>query len=274
MVLEKPLEQVLKNKKVDLPFCISWANEPWTRAWDGKTNEVLLSQDYGDKSDWVKHYDYLKQFFFDNRYIKIDNKPLVVIYKLQSIPNRDEMIDCWNKLAIESGFNGIYLVETLNGLQKESCSNKSEAVIEFEPNYTIHYDMQVIDKLKNKAKNIIMMGKKGKFFYKTKDYDIVWKRILKRSTKIEGKKVFPGAFIDWDNTARKGENALVFDGATPEKFEKYLTKQIKKAKEEYNSEFVFINAWNEWAEGTYLEPDKVNGHKYIESVKKAIDANK
>lgn len=270
MVLEKPLEQVLDNKEIDLPFCVSWANEPWTRSWDGLTNEILLQQDYGDKNDWVNHYNYLEKFFKDDRYIKVNNKPMVVIYKLQSITYYDEMVECWNELAEKSGFDGVYLVETLNGLQKDPCSKKSEAVIQFEPNYTIHHDRQFIDKFENKIKNIMMIPKKGKFIYKTMDYDITWKRILKRRMFIESKKVFPGAFVDWDNTARKGEKALVFNGGSPEKFGKYLDEQIKVANEFYKSEYIFINAWNEWAEGTYLEPDKENGYRYLQEIKKAV----
>lgn len=218
MVLQKPLEQVLENKDLDLPFCVSWANEPWTRSWDGKTSEVLLSQKYGDKGDWLNHFNYLLQFFKDDRYIKIDNKPVLVIYKVESIPNHQELFEYWIEKAKENGLEGLYIVETLNGLQKKEVSNLSEAVIQFEPNYTIHHDRPVIDKVKNKLKNLSMIPSKGKFIYKTMDYDITWKRILKRNMEVKDKKVYLGAFIDWDNTARKGDKALVFNGATPKKF--------------------------------------------------------
>ncbi|MFJ7747980.1 glycoside hydrolase family 99-like domain-containing protein [Peribacillus sp. NPDC097295] len=270
MVLQKPLEQVLKNENIDLPFCISWANEPWTRSWDGKTNEVLLSQEYGDTEDWLNHFEYMLKFFKDERYIKVDNKPVLVIYKIESIPNHEELFDFWINKAKENGLEGLYIIETLNGLQKKEVSNTSEAVIQFEPNFTIHHDRPMIDKLLNKLKNISLMPQKGSFIYKTMDYDITWKRILKRNMYVEKKDIFLGAFVDWDNTARKGENALVFNGATPEKFEYYLRQQIKRGKELYQSEFLFINAWNEWAEGTYLEPDKKNGFSYINAVKQAL----
>ncbi|OIJ21728.1 glycosyl transferase [Anaerobacillus alkalidiazotrophicus] len=270
MVLQKPLEQVLENKDIELPFCISWANEPWTRSWDGKTNEVLLAQEYGDKEDWLTHFNYMLKFFKDDRYIKVNNKPILVIYKVESIPNHVELFEFWTNKAKENGLEGIYFIETLNGLQKKEVSNISEAVIQFEPNYTIHHDRPLIDKIQNKLKNLLMMPHKGSFIYNSMDYDITWKRILKRNMKVENKQVFLGAFVDWDNTARKGEKALVFNGANPEKFEKYLSQQIRKGKED-NSEFLFINAWNEWAEGTYLEPDNRNGFAYLEAVKKAVN---
>lgn len=272
-LLEKPMEQMLQNKELDLPFCISWANEPWTRSWDGKTSDVLIAQSYGEEDDWENHFNYLLPFFKDERYIKVNNMPMVVIYKLQSITHREQMIECWNKLAKKSGFDGIYLVETLNGLQKNVCSEISEAAIQFEPNYTIHHDRPIQDKIKNKIKNIAMVPSKGKLFLNTIDYDITWKRILKRKMKLNNKTVFLGAFIDWDNTARKGKKSMVFNGASPEKFGKYLGIQINRAKEIYNSEFLFINAWNEWAEGTYLEPDKNNNYEYLQMVKKAVYNN-
>lgn len=273
MVLQKPLEQVLKNKELDLPFCISWANEPWTRSWDGKTNEILLAQNYGDKKDWLNHFIYMLQFFKDGRYIKVDNKPVLVIYKAESIPNHEELFEFWISKAKNHGFDGLYIIETLNGLQKNEVSRLSEAVIQFEPNYTIHHDRPIIDKLINKLKNIIMVPKRGKFIYNTVDYDITWKRILKRKMVINNKNVILGAFIDWDNTPRKGKKALVFNGSTPYKFEKYLSEQIYRARRIYKSEFLFINAWNEWAEGTYLEPDKKNGYAYLKAVKKALEKN-
>ncbi|GER70384.1 glycosyl transferase [Weizmannia acidilactici] len=270
-VLEKPLEQVLNNSSLDLPFCISWANEPWTRSWDGKTNEILLAQDYGDKKDWYNHFQYLLQFFKDQRYIKIDNQPLLVIYKVESIPNHKMLFEYWINLARKNGFKGLYIAETLNGLQKNSVSNLSNAIIQFEPNFTIHHDRPLIDKIKNKIKNITLIPSKGSFIYKTMDYDITWKRILKRKINLNDKDVFLGGFVDWDNTARKGKNALVFHGGSPEKFKKYLKLQIKNAKLKYNSDFIFINAWNEWAEGTYLEPDKKYGNSYLKAVKEALE---
>ena len=96
-LMEKPLELMRKNKGVDMNYCLSWANEPWTRSWDGKAKEILIDQCYGDKSDWTKHYNYLSNFFSDDRYIKIDNKPVLFIYRINSIENHDEMISLWKK---------------------------------------------------------------------------------------------------------------------------------------------------------------------------------
>ena len=106
LLLEKPMENMLKNRDIDIPFCVCWANEPWTRAWVGET-KVLIPQLYGEKREWKEHFDYLLPFFKDSRYICDDGKPLVVIYRPEVIECLNEMLDYWNELAIQEGFEGV-----------------------------------------------------------------------------------------------------------------------------------------------------------------------
>lgn len=261
-LLEKPMEQMLANPAINIPFCFSWANEPWTRAWDGNLKETLMPQQYGHQPQWQSHFDYLKRYFIDPRYIKVNNKPVFLIYNASAIPHIDEMVSYWDTLAKQQGFNGIYLIETLNGYQKQSYIQNSDALAEFEPMYTLthHYPkyLKIWQKLKQKISADI------------RSYDTVWQRILDRTPVSAGKPIIPGAFVDWDNTARKHKRALILHGATPEKFSSYITTQIKRAKNIYHSDFLFINAWNEWAEGTYLEPDKKHGYNYLKAIQNAL----
>lgn len=260
-LLEKPLENLIKNKHIDTKFCISWANEPWTRSWDGKNKDILINQEYGNENEWKNHFDYLLQFFLDDRYIKIDNKPLFVIYRTNNIPNCEKMINYWQELAKKNGLNGLYLVETLNSFQRKPCINSSEAVIEFEPMYTLKYDMPIIKQIKrlyNKKTNSL----------DTFEYEVIYNRILNRKTKYLGKEKFSSAFVDWDNTPRKGTKGTVCLGASPDIFEKKMDRLMNKCKQEKNDRFIFINAWNEWAEGTYLEPDSKHEYRYLEVIKK------
>lgn len=257
-LLEKPLEQMLIRKDINMPFCLSWANEPWTKAWAGKSKEVIMPQKYGEESDWLMHLEYLIQFFIDDRYIKIGGKPIFVIYRTESFNRFDEMISFWQKKLISFGFNGLYIVETLNSFQKKPKLVNSSAVIEFEPMFSIR-------KKSNKYLNSLI-SKVDKIFrktsYKLVDYDIIWRRIIKRNNNY-GKTRFLGAFVDWDNSPRFGEKGTIFVGASPDKFQKYLLEQTKKSEPE---SYIFINAWNEWAEGAYLEPDNYNGNGYLESI--------
>ncbi|MBO3322517.1 glycosyltransferase WbsX family protein [Clostridium perfringens] len=262
MLLEKPMENMLNNKNIKLPFCISWANEPWARPWDGKNKEVLMSQVYGEEKEWKEHFDYLSKFFVDDRYIKIDNKPLMLIYRTSNIPKCDEMIECWNNECKKLGFDGIYLVETMNSFQNKSCVNKSDAVVEFEPMLTIRHHLPIhIQGVRYFKKKLGVLDKLN--------YDNLWNAVINKNEDY-GKKKFLGAFVSWDNTARKKNKGLVLNEDSPSKFKKYFKKQYDKAIE-IGSEYIFINAWNEWAEGTYLEPDKENEHGYIKALNEVLN---
>lgn len=263
-LLETPINEVLRTGEPDFPFCFSWANEPWTRRWDGNERDVLMPQDYGDEEDWKEHFNYLLKFFQDKRYIRVEDKPVFLIYRPGSIPRCEEMLLYWNHLAQENGLSGIYFINTLNSFPLYN-SNGFDASLEFEPSYTVVHsncgNIRHIVKGYNKRRLSVI------------DYDVVWKCILNRTVENKGNKTFPGAFIDWDNSARLGYKGTIFTGANPLKFYEYFNEQIKRAISYYDSEFLFINAWNEWAEGTYLEPDKRFGFQYLEAVKNALGNN-
>lgn len=265
LLLEKPLESMLKlENKID--FCFCWANEPWTRAWDGRTSDVLMPQKYGDKESWEKHFQYLLPFFKDSHYIKKNEKPLLVIYRTNNIPRCDDMIVYWNKRCQENGFEGISIVEELNSFQTEPVCKNSEALLEFEPMYTLKHGRTKLNRGFDKIKAMIhnKLNHNELLIY---DYDRIWKYITQRTSNTKfDKSLYLGAFVDWDNTPRKGEKGLVIQGASPEKFKKHMKAQLEKAKA-LDSEYIFINAWNEWGEGTYLEEDKDNGDNYLEAVK-------
>ena len=275
LLLEKPMENMLANPNVKLPFCVCWANETWARTWDGKEQDVLIKQNYNEDEDgWKKHFDYLLQFFMDDRYIKHDGKPMLLIYKPQLITNGKDMLKYWRKLAVEAGLPGLYI-----GYQHHSAFDYDmdeygfDFGVEFEPFYTVRELKKEISSKGSKFKYAFTHPKwairkiREKLFKKPViyDYDEIWSRITKR--KPENLKSLPGAFTAWDNTPRRGNASNVFYKSTPDKFKKYFEEQVRRAKEIYNSEYIFINAWNEWAEGAHLEPDTVNGYGYLEAVK-------
>lgn len=288
-LMEKPIESFLNNKELNIPFCISWANEPWTRAWDGGSSNIIMPQEYGDKTEWGKHFEYLLSFFEDKRYIKEDGKPMLIIYRMEIIPQLDDMLSYWNELAIKSGFNGLHIVSQGsaygNFLVKSSLVN---SFILYEPGYT--QAEFSFDRTEGAFKNHLKSPRLGLslLFQKIKtnfakllkidnvrmnttilNYDLFWKHILKRKyTSL----MYPGAFVDWDNTPRRGaKGGRVFKGSNPRKFAKYMQLLIQKVKQEASSDFLFIDAWNEWAEGTYLEPDKKNEYGYLEALKQALN---
>ncbi len=270
LLLNKPLELIRDSNFEKIPYCFCWANESWTRTWEG-SKEFLLKQEYGDVQDWEEHFKYLLSFFKDDKYIKKDNLPVLILYRTKNIPDCDEMIKYWEQRCKEEGFDGIYIIEELNCFQDRTMCCESKAFLEFEPLYTMTFGRSFCDKVCHGivSKIFNMLNNAHNQIYV---YDRLWTNILKRKHKIDTDKAcFLGAFVDWDNTARKGKYGRITLGANPKKFNKYMRAQYNKANS-INSEYIFINAWNEWGEGTYLEPDKRAGYEYL-SVIKSLDKN-
>ena len=289
LLLEKPMEQMLANPKVDIPFCISWANEPWTKAWVGDVKTFLIPQKYGNEKEWREHFDYLLPFFKDNRYIKVSGKPLFIIYRPEVIPCLNDMLDSWNQWAVESGLPGISFAYQTNtfDLIKNHDDSRFDYNIEFQPGYammnlkkgkfeTLRAIRRTVQRFVERHTGIDIyrygMSKLGKVMNTNRiSYDAAWEQIIQ--TRPATKKNVPGAFVAWDNSPRHGERGRIYVGDTPEKFEKYMTLQIKNARENYHSDMIFMYAWNEWAEGGYLEPDTRSGYRNLEAIKNALEAN-
>lgn len=275
MLMEKPIEMFLQDKSLDQKFCISWANETWSRRWNGSEQDVLIKQEYGDKEEWTKHFEYLLDYFKDDRYIKVDNKPLFVLYKPEIFPQYKEMFNLWNDLAKKNGLEGITFAV------QGAVWNNIENVDDSEVQYRIMYEPGFTGTQSHKKKGValglstlvlkIYTKLKINFNVQLLSYDAYCKNIINR--KVTSNKFIPGFFVDWDNTPRKGKNGSSFLGSTPEKFGYYFSKLIYKTRREYNKDMIFINAWNEWAEGCYLEPDKKHGLKYLENLRKALKEN-
>ena len=282
MLLEKPVEIYLKDSSIDFPYCICWANEHWTQAWVSKHDRILIAQQYGEKKQWEEHFNYLLPFFQDLRYIKNDGKPLVVIYRPELIDCLNDMLDYWQELAKINGFPGLdFAYQQIHlELQKDKDDSRFAFNIEYQPAYAV-YDMtkekfKYLRKIKRTLTaglqkigiNIEQIRPQGLI---KRSYDEVWKSVLER--KPQSEKSVPGAFVDWDNTPRRQERGSVFVGASPEKFEKYMTEQVRRAKDVYKKDMIFLFAWNEWAEGGYMEPDEKNGFGYLEALRNALIAN-
>ena len=299
MLLEKPMEQMLKNKSIDLPFCIWWCNQPWTKSWIGNNDKVLIAQKYGDEKEWINHYNYLRQFFLDKRYILNNNKPIIGIYQPTIINCLSDMIDCFESLAKKDGFDGIDLmcsmksykyinknIEIYNlfnhyvewgfSLAMEKYSEKNDSRV-----YLLLRDVkdsisEKFEKVFGRALPISMICDYIKKRMKNEqilklDYDRIWNYLI--SIMPYSEKSIPGAFVDWDNTARYGERGSVMVNSSPEKFAKYLSEQIKNAKVNYKTDMIFLQAWNEWAEWSVLEPDEYNGYSYLMAIKEALINN-
>ena len=284
-LLEKPAEQMLKNKSIDLPFCFCWANENWSRNWDGGNREIIVKQDYGEKKDWEEHFQYLLTFFKDSRYITVNGKPLLVIYKPDLINSIYEMVSYFKKRIVEEGFPGICLAFQFPTYYMDVFYRDDifDYMIEFEPvfsrNNIVRHSSKKIEIVrkffgekmitkyrnsKNQLKHTFAKPHHLSMFF----YDEAWEKILNQKW---NNKLLPGTFVDWDNTPRN-KHGVVYSGFTIEKFEDNIKKLVKRAYQE-NKQMLFINAWNEWGEGAYLEPDERYGYRKLEAIRSALNGD-
>lgn len=277
MLLSKPAEIMLENNTVDIPFCFSWANHTWSRNWANKEDVVLKEQKYGDEKDWERHFYYLLDFFNDNRYIKIDGKPLMTLYNPLGVKEFPSMMKLWQKLAKENGLPGICFVHQQNEFDhtKEYGGDLFDYGIEFQMNRAV---LQFISKsilfavervLNRIADKLPLLRSKATTMHYS--YDTIWEIII--TTPPKGESWFPGAFVDWDNTPRRKNRGQLCTDVNPEKFRKYLAIQVKRARDVYEKDFLFMFAWNEWGESGYLEPDEKFGYRMLEAVRDALIEN-
>lgn len=264
MVLEKPVQNLLDNKEIDFHYCFAWANESWTKTWHGAggNKEILIPQTYGGEEEWSRHYEYFLPFFKDERYIKEDNKPVLLIYRLRNIPHFNDMIRYWNMRAQNDGFAGVFLLSMNVCREHVSKSRWVDGSVDFEPNRTKSERLKAPSPLTPKENGGEIWNR---FAIRTIDYDTINRDM---QAIPHGKNEFRTVFIDYDDSPRRGVRAVVTRGSTPKKFGKYLRETIRKSLSEGN-EYVFINAWNEWGEGNYLEPDVRNGYGYLEEVRRS-----
>lgn len=264
-LLEAPAERYRRDGQIDLPYCLCWANHTWLNAWAGPRlqDTIFIKQRYGNEEAWRRHFNYLLDFFRDDRYIKIDHKPVFFMYMPKDMPRLERMIELWNQWAREAGFAGLYLIQMHSAAGFDVRRDLFSAKVDFEPLRTWSKKAAGTEmELSIPAAEKESLKKLG-----VHDYDLIYEKILARKyTKAD--RIFYGAFTDWDNTPRRGRLGITVRGSTPEKFQKYLFELLRRSAIAEN-EILLINAWNEWAEGAYMEPDEQHGHGYLQAVKNA-----
>ena len=265
-LLEKPIELYYESKEPILNYCFCWANETWSRTWEGRNKDILIKQTYGNEEEWEDHINYLISFFSDDRYIKIENEPVLLVYSIARIPNFDRMFEIWLGKVREKGFDGIYLIETISPLSPNVYSHYSKAVTEFEPMYSIRYEIPFL----HKAIRYIRRRTKMTEYI---DYDMAWKCILNRKRVYDNRLIIQGSFCQWDNSPRKGRSSIILKGGTPEKFETYFGQLLNNVRRNASNEYYIINAWNEWGEGAILEPTEQYKYRYLEIIQDLIREN-
>lgn len=260
-LLEKPLDNYLETPSLDLPFCVCWANENWSRRWDGLDDDLLMVQNYSDEDD-INFIKNISKYLKDSRYIQINGKPLLIIYRPNLFPDMKATAVRWREWCRYNGVGEIYLAYPQSFEMVDPIIYGFDAALEFPPNNSNPPD--ITHSLSPIVKD-----------FEAKAYD--WRVFLDRSEsyKNPGYTLFRGTCPSWDNTARKKTKGTVFHNSSPSLFKLWLTRAFDdtllriKNKDE---QIVFINAWNEWAEGAHLEPDQRYGYAWLQALRDAHES--
>jgi GT2 family glycosyltransferase len=255
-LLERPLLDMLTQRRPDFPFCLCWANENWTRRWDGHEDEVLIGQEHSPEDD-RRFVESLLPFFEDDRYIRVDGKPLLLLYRARLLPDLPRTAAIWRRTAREAGVGDLYLgaVQSFDTGEIDPRTWGFDAAVEFPP-----HGYAVAASPPGGARF------EGRFF----DYAKSAARFSART--LPSYPLFRTAMPSWDNSPRRGRRAHIFVNGTPQAYERWLETIVRQTRhfKTGDERIVFINAWNEWAEGNYLEPDQERGRSYLEATARAL----
>jgi len=272
-LLERPVDEICASGKPDFPFCLCWANEDWTGVWCGKEKQVLIRQVYSDRDD-LNHIRSLIPIFQDRRYIRIDGKPLFLVYSASRLPNPQRTTEAWRHEAVKAGMPGLYLLRVES--YAEEPGNPMElgfnAALELQPHWKVR---QGLLRYRDHWWERHRLGT-GKRIY-VDHFNLNYRDLVNKAIAME---LPPYPYIrcvcpGWDNTARRSCGGTIIRGSTPDEYERWLAHTILQARSNRSNatphqSLVFINAWNEWAEGNHLEPCQKWGRAYLEATLRAL----
>lgn len=272
-LLERPVDELIRTGRPDIPFCLCWANENWTRRWDGMENEILIQQVYS-ASDDEAHIRHLIPIFDDPRYIKVDDKPVFLVYRANWLPDPLRTTEIWRREAERAGLPGLFLarVESLPELTGDPRPLGFDSALEFQPRW------QLLDGLRIYRRQWWHRQRLG-----TGEAGFIRSRVYEYDRFVQAAMAMPpptypmirGVCVGFDNTARRRDGGVILKDSTPESYARWLSSVVRtngslklhKAPEE---QFIFINAWNEWAEGNHLEPCQKWHRAYLEATRDAL----
>lgn len=265
-ILEQPVNQILLSREPDFPFCLCWANHSWNTAWQG-TTETLIEQVYPGWDDHAAHFEWLLRAFTDPRYLKIDDKPIFVIYRPDDIPNVAEVMAFWRDRAARAGLPGLHII---------GVSHRNEGW-DPRPRGLNASMMQALPRRDGRIPRRYLALKLKLALQGNRHELSIWNYKDIRSILLRGNRPdwldYPIVLPNWDNTPRTGMRGLVFHDATPELFRGHLREALSRVEAHPESErVIFLKAWNEWAEGNHVEPDQKWGRAWLEVIKEELGA--
>lgn len=290
-LLQRPFEEVLKSGRPTLPFCLCWANHDWTnKTWKRgsslRRDTMIMKMEYS-REDHIAHFHHLLPAFRDERYIKVDGKPLFAVYAPESIPDAAAFIDLWQKLAKENGLEGIHFV----GYTANAKGRNQDGRLTL---WDTHQAATLYKSVLDKGFDAVMSSGMARaqsmchgkldmlLYYISKNTPLPtrnrtdYARLMQHYYVDEDswENVYPTLLPQWDRTPRAGSKTNMLTGATPELFQRTVEEAIRRIRgKQGEHQILFLKSWNEWGEGNYVEPDQRFGHGFLEAIRKAIDEN-
>lgn len=267
-LLQRPFEEVLASGRPDLPFCLCWANEPWTRTWDGSNDSVLVDQQYSTEDD-RRHIDWLIEAFRDERYLRVEGKPLFLVYRASAMPDPVATAAVWRERAKQAGLPGLFLCRVESHFEQGDPRLLGfDASVEFQPAFG-----QMRLSLGQRFRPGRVFARLGLAPPTTSYVAIDYARLMRKMLDREDQHFlrFPCVTPNWDNSPRRPYGAFMLTGSTPELFGQWVSevaRRLRAAPPEHR--LLFVNAWNEWGEGCHLEPCERWGTGYLEAFAKAL----
>jgi len=272
-LLHRPFAEVLASGRPDFPFCLCWANENWTRVWDGREREVLITQAHSHDDD-VAHIRALIPAFQDRRYIRIHGKPLFLVYRTDRLPDARRTAAIWRDEAARAGIGDLFLVAVESHVGDiEPTAAGVDGTVEFSPNWAVPGVPLFRGRKRYELLRKIGVISQAYHEHSVFDYQVMADQMLGKPQPVH--KRFLCVMPSWDNTPRRATNAYILHGSTPQGYESWLRTAVRRTVERFSGDerIVFINAWNEWGEGCHLEPDQRWGHAYLEATRRALQTD-
>lgn len=300
-LLERPFNAVLDSGRPDFPFCLAWANHSWTASWVGRPWEMLIEQTYPGRADYEAHFHALRDAFADDRYIKVDGRPLFLVFRPDKLANPHEFTDCWRELAHQAGFKGLYLLGIMNAGANPGAIGLDGGVHKGLGHLLSFLPSAIQRKAEARRRSQVLLERPGlaavhqAIARSTRPnwlgplgaaHDELSERLLLPSvcsyrelveSAAQGLRVaddeYPCVLPNWDNTPRVGRWGWVLQDSSPELFAEHLRHALSLVSDRpLDKRLVFLKSWNEWAEGNYLEPDEQFGRAYLEATRGALSS--
>lgn len=261
-LLERPFQEVLDSGQPALPFVLCWVNEDWTRGWDASNGEVLMAQTYGESDD-LAHIRWLCRAFADPRYLRVDGRPVMLVYRASRLPDPLRTTGTWRAEAARLGLGDLHLVrvESYHEDPMDPAALGFDAATEFQPDFRLATMRMSTSNLARMAERAVALARRHS---RVASYAELVERSLAQPQPAYRR--YRCVVPSWDNSPRRGRSGFVFTGSSPTRFGRWLQAVLDGiAASGRDDSLLFVNAWNEWGEGNHLEPDQRHGLAYLEA---------